>query len=282
LRDGGESRLLPAMARRVAFITGASRGIGRAAAIALAEAGFDVAVTARTREEGRAADGSSLPGSIASTAAEVRARGREALPLYLDLLDFASIDAALHATLAAWEHVDLLLNNGIYTGTATVQPVLEVDLGEVERVFRANVLAPLHLTQQVLPAMLERGAGWIINMVSHAGVNDPPAAADQGGWGFAYAASKGALHRMVGVLAVEHAHSKVRFHNVDPGLVITEAMARYDPEGKFAELYGGAPMHVPAAVIAWLATATQAASWNGRTVLAQPLALELGLVSRWR
>jgi len=270
------------MTRRVAFVTGASRGIGRAAALALAEKGFDVAVTARTRTEGQAADGSTLPGSIASTADEVRARGRAALPLYLDLLDFASIDAAVAETLATWGRVDLLLNNGIYTGEGISQRLLDVDVDNADKILRANTLAPLHLVQRLLPAMLERGAGTIINMVSHAGVNDPPAAADQGGWAFPYAASKGALHRMVGVLAVEHPGGAVLFYNVDPGLVVTEAMAQYDPEGKFAQLYGGAPMHVPAAVIAWLATAPEATAWNGRTVQAQALALELGLVPHWR
>jgi NAD(P)-dependent dehydrogenase (short-subunit alcohol dehydrogenase family) len=270
------------MERRVAFVTGASRGIGRAAAIALAEAGFDIAVSARTRLEGQAADGSPLPGSIASTADEVRARGRDALPLYLDLLDFASIDAALDATLEAWGHIDLLLNNGIYTGSGISDRILDVSLADAEKIFRANVLAPLLLVQKVLPGMLERDAGTIINVVSHAGVHDPPAAADQGGWAFPYAASKGALHRMVGVLAVEHPRTRLRFYNVDPGLVITEAMAHYDPQGKFAELYGGAPMHVPAAVIAWLATSPCAANRNGSTVQAQPLARELELVPPWR
>ena len=65
-------------ARKVAFVTGASRGIGRASAIALAEKGFDVVVTARTMTEGETADGRPLPGSVETTSAEVRARGSRA------------------------------------------------------------------------------------------------------------------------------------------------------------------------------------------------------------
>ena len=82
------------MNHQVAFITGASRGIGRAAAVALAARGLDVVVTARTVEEGDTADGRPLPGSIESTAALVREQGREALEIRLDLLERESIEAA--------------------------------------------------------------------------------------------------------------------------------------------------------------------------------------------
>lgn len=270
------------MSRRVAFVTGASRGIGRASCLALAEHGFDVVVTARTVEEGRAADGSAVSGSIATTAREVRERGREALAIRLDLLDRPSIDAALDQALADWGHIDLLLNNGIYTGPSTLQHFLALEESEVRKMFEANVFAQIHITQRVLPAMLARGSGSIINLVSNAGLSDPPAPAGQGGWGYAYGATKAALHRLAGVLAVEHRGSGVLFHNLEPGLVMTEAMALYDPDGKFAKRFGGAPMQVPAAVVAWLATSPAAREWNGKTVFAQKLALELALTPDWR
>lgn len=75
--------------KKVAFITGASRGIGRASAIALAQHGFDVVVTARTLKEGQTADGRPLPGSVETTARAVEEAGQQALPLPLDLLDRA-------------------------------------------------------------------------------------------------------------------------------------------------------------------------------------------------
>jgi NAD(P)-dependent dehydrogenase (short-subunit alcohol dehydrogenase family) len=268
--------------RKVAFVTGASRGIGRASALALAERGFDVVVTARTVVEGRAADGSAVPGSIETTARQVRERGREALAIRLDLLDRASIDAALDETFARWGRIDVLLNNGIYTGGATLRPFLDLDEGEMRKMFEANVFAQAHITRRVLPSMLERGSGSVIDMVSSAGLSDPPAAAGKGGWGWAYAATKAAFNRLAGVLAVEHRGSGVLFHSLEPGLVITEAMALYDPEGEFAKRFGGAPTEVPAAVIAWLATSPDATHWNGKTVFAQKLALELGLIEDWR
>ncbi len=270
------------MNRKVAFVTGASRGIGRASAIALASVGFDIVVTARTMQEGRSADGRPLPGSVETTASEVRALGRDALALRLDLLDRASIDTAVSQTLSSWGRIDVLLNNGIYTGPGSMDLLLDLDLTTVETMFQANLFSQLHLVQKVLPGMLERRRGVIVNMVSGAGLSDPPAPAGQGGWGFAYAATKSAFHRMAGVLRVEHPDPGLRFVNVEPGFVVTEAMKLNDPTGELHSRYQGAPASVPAAVIAWLASSPDADEWNGKTVIAQKLALDRGLHPDWR
>ena len=268
--------------RKVAFVTGASRGIGRASAIALAEAGFDVAVTARTVREGDTADGRPLPGSVETTAARVEAAGQRALPMHLDLLDGASMQAAVETTLERWGRIDVLLNNAIYIGPANMSPFLELDLAEVRTLLEANLLAQVDLTQKVLPHMLDRGQGLIINMISNAGLSDPPAPTGSGGWGFAYGASKAALLRMAGVLAIEHAGTGVSFVNLEPGFVMTEAMKLNDPDGELSKYAVGAPVEVPGRVIAWLASEGHAAEHNGKIVLAQPLCLELGLHPDWR
>jgi NAD(P)-dependent dehydrogenase (short-subunit alcohol dehydrogenase family) len=268
--------------RKVAFVTGASRGIGRASAIALAEAGFDVVVTARTVREGETADGRPLPGSIETTAAQVEAAGQRALPMRLDLLDEASMQAAVDATLAQWGRIDVLLNNAIYIGPANMSPFLELELDEVRTLMQGNLLAQIDLTQKVLPHMLERGRGLVINMVSNAALSDPPAPTGSGGWGFAYGASKAALLRMAGVLAIEHAKSGVSFVNLEPGFVLTEAMKLNDPDGELSKYAVGAPVEVPGRVIAWLASDDHAEKYNGEIVLAQPLCLELGLHADWR
>ena len=87
---------------------------------------------------------------------------------------------------------------------------------------------------------------------------------------------------MVGVLAVEHADSGVRFHNLEPGFVQTEAMALHDPDGEIAKRFGGAPPTVPAAVVGWLASDAAAAEWSGKTLVAQPFCLKNGLHPDWR
>src|SRR5262245_29334379 len=113
------------MSRKVAFVTGASRGIGKACAVHLAPAGFDVAVTTRTVNEGEVREHSStvrssntkpLPGSLATTAALVEATGVRALALPADLLDRASLAAAATTVLERWGRVDVLVQNGRYIG----------------------------------------------------------------------------------------------------------------------------------------------------------------------
>jgi NAD(P)-dependent dehydrogenase (short-subunit alcohol dehydrogenase family) len=275
------------MPRGIAFVTGASRGIGAAAALALADAGFDVAVAARTLREGerhergsRDSDDRPLPGSLEATAADLRARGARALPVRLDLLDPASLAAAVDRTEAELGAIDLLVNNGIYQGPGTMQRLLDLRAGDAEKVLRGNLLSPLWLVQRLLPGMLERRRGAIVNVVSAAGVSDPPAPTGEGGWGFAYAASKAALQRMAGVLAVEHAGSGVAFFNVEPGFVITEALRQRGLHAEFEKHLKDVPPGVAGAVIAWLATDPGGLAWNGRTVSAPRLAKELGLRGR--
>jgi hypothetical protein len=129
--------------------------------------------------------------------------------------------------------------------------------------------------------MLERKSGCIVNLVSAAGMGDPLAPPESGGWGFAYGASKAALIRMAGSLAVEHAGSGVTFYNLEPGLILTESMRIQGMTEEFAKRFGGAPPEVPAAVIAWLATDPGAQEWHGKVVHAQPLCAKLGLVPGW-
>jgi NAD(P)-dependent dehydrogenase (short-subunit alcohol dehydrogenase family) len=265
------------MPRRIAFVTGASRGIGKASALTLAEAGFDVVATARTVREGE----SDAPGSLETTAAAVRERGRECLALPLDLLDRPSIDAAVDRTQSEWGPVDLLLNNGIYVGPETLQHFLDLSPDAVEMILRANVVAPVHLTQRLLPAMLERKAGTVVNVTSAVAEIDPPAPAGEGGWGLGYAASKGAFHRIAGFLHVELGARGIRAFNLEPGFVLTERMQLDLADAGFTERYAGAPPSVPAAAAAWLATSPDADRFLGKTVRAQKLVADLGLVPGW-
>src|SRR3954453_4020572 len=104
----------------VAFVTGASRRIGKAIAVHLAKAAYDIALAARTVHEGEArehsstvkrSDTSPLPGSLDSTAELIRATGQQCLAVPGDLLDHASLVAAVATVLDAWEHIDVLVNN---------------------------------------------------------------------------------------------------------------------------------------------------------------------------
>jgi NAD(P)-dependent dehydrogenase (short-subunit alcohol dehydrogenase family) len=271
------------------LVTGASRGIGKACSVQLAHAGFDVALAARTMAEGEAREHSStikhsdtrpLPGSLQSTASLVEAAGRKALPVYLDLLDRASLHAAVHAVLDEWGRIDVLVNNGRYIGPGHMDRFLETPIELLERQIDANVLAPLVLAQLVLPGMLERGGGVIVDITSGAAYGDPPAAAGDGGWGMGYGVSKGGFHRIAGMLAVELGDRGIRAYNVQPGFIATERMAMDMGEFGF-DASQGAPPDVVGAVVARRATAPEAGSMNGQNVEAQDFCRERSLLPGW-
>ena len=275
------------MSRPVALVTGASRGIGKASAVALAEAGLDVALGARTVTEGEGRDdsrpdGPALPGALDTTAASVEAAGGRALPIAMDLLDRPSLLTAVERVLTEWGRIDVLVNNAVSTGPGSMSRFLDTPIEAFEEKLAANVVAQFVLIRAVLPHMIERGSGRIVNITSAVAITDPPAPAGEGGWGLAYAASKGGFHRAAAILAVEHGPDGVLAFNVEPGMVLTERMEinqrALGLEGKFP----AAPPSVPASVVAWLATSDDAAAHNGETFTAQRFAREQGLHPDWR
>ena len=276
-------------ATRVALVTGASRGIGKAIAIHLARAGFDVAVGARTLTEGEEREHSStvtksdtraLPGSLDSTAALVEEQAQRALPVYLDLLDRHSLVSATETVLAQWGRIDVLVNNGRYVGPGHMDRIMNTPVELIDRHFEANVMAPIVLAKLVLPQMVDRGAGVIINLASASGTMDPPAPAGEGGWGLGYGASKAALHRVAGMLALELHDRGILAFNLSPGFIATERIALDMAQFGF-DASKGAPADVVGAVAAWLATSPDAARRNGQWIEAQPLCRELHLLPDW-
>jgi NAD(P)-dependent dehydrogenase (short-subunit alcohol dehydrogenase family) len=272
---------------RRALVTGATRGIGRATALALADAGWDVAVTGRTVHRGEGRDDSDtgagrvLPGSLEETGAGVRAAGRRSLELAADLHDRAALIAAVGRVTAEWGGVDLLVNNAVDTGPGSMVPVLDLDVAQLEAKLAANAVAPFVLIQAVLPGMLSRGGGTIVDVTSHTATADPPGPVGQGGWGVAYAASKAAAHRFAPLVAVELGDRGIRAYNVDPGYVETERQVVNAAALGLVGHYRGAPPSVPAAAIAWMVDHPGSLE-NGQTVRAQKLALVEGLHADWR
>lgn len=265
----------------VVFITGASRGIGAATAEVFGRAGWRVAIAARTHSGNellahqlRRPDGQRLSGSLATTATAVEACGGVVFAHAMDLMDTSSMNTALDAVLAHFGRIDLLINNAVYQDREINAMILDLDDEALQRTLVGNVVAPFHLVRRLLPTLLAQGGGQIINVCSGAGQNDPPVAADQGGWGFAYGASKAALARLAGCINCEHGAQGVRAFSVNPGLVTTEAVtATLGNDGALVQRYGAVTPKAIAASLLWLATNSDAAPLAHKPMLIELQAL---------
>lgn len=263
--------------RKVALITGATRGIGKACAISLAREGFSVVVTGRTLREGTGTapvpfqndprGTVPVPGSVEATAQAVRELGGEALELKLDILDRASIDAAVDAVLARWGRIDVLVNNALYQGPGLMYGFTDFTLEQLEASLQGSLINQAHITRRVLPGMLAQGGGVVVCLSSAAAVMPPPMAPAKGGWGFAYGAAKSGFHRIAEFLHVEHSDDGILAFNVEPGRTITEATVAMfgDRPEAMGNLQGTAPS-VTGDVVAWLATRPEAKAFAGKLV----------------
>jgi len=166
---------------KVALVTGASRGVGRAVAIALAEAGADVACAARATDDSPL----SLPGTIDATVREVEVAGRRGLAVPTNLANEADVAQMVRRTIEHFGRVDVLINNAAITFPGDLAlPMKRYDL-----IMAVNLRAALQATQLVIEDMKQRREGAIINVSSAAGLHPYPGL-------MAYGMSKAAMERM--------------------------------------------------------------------------------------
>lgn len=274
----------------VAVVTGASRGIGRAGALALAEAGFDVIVSARTVREGdgvaepnsvREEVTLAVPGSLERTAQEIEERGQRALIVPMDLSDRTSVESLVPAVLDAWGRIDVLYNNAIFRGIGTLDRITDLTMESMTALMAGNFMHQILLIQQVLPHMVDRGTGTIINMVSGSARLDPPGPPGEGGWGILYSASKAAFARVAGGINAEYRSLGLRAFNVDPGNVVTEARKAAKPDDEYSSGFGSEPAEATGKVVAWLAAEPGADKFLGKWIFAPKLCSDLELLPGW-
>ena len=184
---------------KVALVTGASQGIGRATALALAEAGAKVAVAARNAEK------------LAALVAEIEGRGGAALAVPMDVADAAQVKTGFQAVLGKFGRLDILVNNAAITRDTLA---LRMKLEDWDAVLRTNLTGAHLCIQQALGAMLKQRAGRIINLTS--------VVAETGNAGQAnYVASKAGLIGLTRAIAVEVASRSITVNAVAPGFVET-------------------------------------------------------------
>jgi NAD(P)-dependent dehydrogenase (short-subunit alcohol dehydrogenase family) len=189
-----------ALTGRVALVTGASRGIGRAIALAFGAAGAAVACCARSAE------------SIAATAAAVRRAGGKADAFPLDVTSRTQIEAAVMDIERALGPIDVLVNNA---GAILEKKSLEVTDEEWDEILTTNVTSTFRLARAVAPGMIARGRGKIVNIGSMYGAIGVPRYA-------AYCASKSAVEALTRSLAAEWARHGIQVNCVAPGYVDTD------------------------------------------------------------
>ena len=189
---------------RSALVTGAARGLGRAIALALADAGADVALGLRDK----AADGGLVK--------EIEAKGCKALPLQMDVTDLKQSRAAIDAAIAAFGKLDILVNNA--GGGVDERPVEDYAEDVFDFVLDINVRSTFFLTQYAGKHMLGRGGGAIVNMGSQAGAIALPGEA-------VYCLSKAAVAHMTKCFAVEWGKNNVRVNCVAPTFIETDGTA---------------------------------------------------------
>ena len=261
---------------RVALVTGASRGIGAAIAQRLASEGAAVAVTARTLDEP-----TTLPGTLAETVAAIEAVGAKGMAIAANLAesdDRARVVPEVETTLGP---VDVLVNNA---AAAFYLPTVDFPLKRRRLLFEVNVHAPIDLAQAVLPGMLTRRRGWIVNLSSatsraQQGPQFDPGLA-LGATTTGYGASKAALERFTTGLAAEIQADGVAVNSLAPVAAVRTPGA----EAHIGEVLDARPEIVePVELIAEAAlvlATCDPATLTGRITYSRPLLEELGRRAR--
>ena len=217
---------------RVAMVTGGSRGIGRADALALAREGADVVITdillesdtsaADAEKDLRLSKMAKEQGFIYTekTVKEIQAMGRKSVAIKMDVTDGKQVDAVVARMTKEWGRIDILVNNAAILDHVGA---IESQTPEMwERVLKVNLTGAYNCSRAVLPGMKQRKWGRIVNMASVAGT--------MGGFGQAsYSASKAGMIGLTRTLALEGARKGVTANAIVPGIIMTEAYKAYDP-----------------------------------------------------
>jgi len=267
----------PSVVPRTIMVTGASRGIGRAIALSLAEQGHSLILTARSVEGGAKFSGTSLndplagaelSGSVAEVAKTCQALGVRAIAVAMDLTDESSVLHAAEIALSEFGVVDTLVSNAIYQGPGVNDWLQDLPIENLRKVIEGDAIAPMIMLKSFLPGMLTSERGVFIHLTSGAASLVPKKPAGEGGWGVAYAMAKGAAHRIAGVMHAEYSSQGLRAYSLNPGHVTTEVMVlRAQRDGR--EVTGHQPDDVATATRWLIDGSDEAIAFSGQEVVSR-------------
>ena len=265
---------------KVVIITGASRGMGKQAALDFARRGARVVLAARTVEPD-----SELPGTLGEALKQIEAMGGQALAVQTDLASEADLKRLVDAAVDRFGGVDVLVNNAAATtGDIWSKRFLELTREDWLYQFDVNVHAPFTLMQLVTPIMEARGGGRIINLSTGSGEvfrlpEEPRKLESQGGFSLSvpgYYASKRALDRLGNALAPELARKNIAVIGLHPGLVATELVAIRVREAGLDDSVA-VPMSVPARMMVYFAACEDPMEYTGRLFWAERELADMGI-----
>ena len=245
---------------KVAIVTGSSRGIGKAIAIAFATAGARVVVAARSESPGR------VPGTIHETVHIIREAGGEALAIPCNIADESHIESLVATTKQTYGQVDVLVNNA---GVSVATPLINTETRHWDLLMRVNLRGAFLSCKYVLPHMIQRQSGSIINIT--AGNPEMSATPSQSvGVSIAYSATKYGLNALTVGLAEEVRRHGIAVNGLNPGIIKSEgaiAVAPEDPKEAAAYWNSSHPSLPEAVCESALFLATQTAeTFSGRLV----------------
>lgn len=199
------------LAGKVAIVGGASRGIGRDVAVALAAEGAKIVVVARSEVE----PDPRLPGTIHQTVADIQAIGGEAIAVKADISDEEQVTAMAQSALDAFGRIDILINNA---AVLVPRGILDLPTRHIDLHNRINIKGPILCIRAVLPTMIQQQQGWVINVSSRAAVFPGPGPYQDvpSTRAFMYAATKAAVERLTQGLAIEYQEQGISFNVLSP------------------------------------------------------------------
>jgi NAD(P)-dependent dehydrogenase (short-subunit alcohol dehydrogenase family) len=264
---------------KVVIITGASRGVGKQAAMDFASRGANVVLAARTVELG------DVPGTLGETLAAIEKMGRRAVAVPTDLASEADLKRLVDTAVKEFGGVDILINNAAATnGPIWSKRFLELTREDWEYQFDVNVHAPFTLMQLVVPIMESRGGGRIVNLSTGSGEvfrlpEEPTKLEAVGKFSLAvpgYYSSKRALDRLGNCVAGELAQKNIAVISMHPGLVATELVAIRVKEAGLDDSVA-VPMTVPARMLVYFASCDNPMEYTGRLFWAEREMKALGI-----